>query len=71
MTPQDVDLGAVCAAAGVGHRRVERMTAFDEALHDARAAGGIRVVEVAAPAERSRRQRAEVRAAVDAALAEP
>lgn len=70
VTPQDVDLGAVCAAAGVGHQRVERMTAFDEALHDARDAGGIRVVEVPVPAERSGRQRTEVRTAVDAALAE-
>jgi hypothetical protein len=45
------------------------MTAFDEALNEARAAGGIRVVEVAVPAERSRRQRIEVHGAVDTALA--
>jgi 2-succinyl-5-enolpyruvyl-6-hydroxy-3-cyclohexene-1-carboxylate synthase len=70
VTPHHVDLGAVCVAAGVGHQRVERMTAFDGAVQDARAAGGIRVIEVAADAERSRRQRAEVQAAVDTALAE-
>ena len=70
VTPQDVDIGAVCAAAGVGHHRVGQMSAFDGALRDARDAGGIRVIEVAVPAERSRRQRAEVRAAVDAAIAE-
>ncbi len=70
VTPQDVDIGAVCAAAGVGHHRVEQMSAFDGALRDARDAGGIRVIEVAVPAERSRRQRAEVQAAVDAAIAE-
>jgi 2-succinyl-5-enolpyruvyl-6-hydroxy-3-cyclohexene-1-carboxylate synthase len=69
VTPQDVDLRAVCAAADVGHHRVERMTAFDDALRDARAAGGIQLVEVTTPAERSRRQRADVQAAVDAALA--
>ena len=45
------------------------MSAFDGALRDARDAGGIRVIEVAVPAERSRRQRAEVQAAVDAAIA--
>ena len=70
VTPQDVDIGAVCAAAGVGHHRLEKMSAFDGALRDARDAGGIRVIEVAVHAERSRRQRAEVQAAVDAALAE-
>ena len=31
VTPQDVDLAALCAAAGVGHTRVERMSAFDGA----------------------------------------
>jgi 2-succinyl-5-enolpyruvyl-6-hydroxy-3-cyclohexene-1-carboxylate synthase len=70
VTPQDVDLGALCAAAGVGHRRVERMSALAEAMHDARGVEEIRVVEVVVPAERSRRQRVDVRAAVDAALAE-
>ena len=70
VTPQDVDIEAVCAAAGVGHRRVEQMSAFDGALRAASDAGGIRVIEVVVPAERSRRQRAEVRAAVDAAIAE-
>ena len=70
VTPQDVDLGAVCAAAGVGHRPVARMTAFDEALREARAAGGVRVIEVTARADRSRRQRAEVQTAVEAAVAE-
>jgi 2-succinyl-5-enolpyruvyl-6-hydroxy-3-cyclohexene-1-carboxylate synthase len=70
VTPQDVDLGAVCTAAGVGHQRVERMTAFDAALHAARDAGGIRVVEVVASAERSRGRRAEIVEAVNVALAE-
>jgi 2-succinyl-5-enolpyruvyl-6-hydroxy-3-cyclohexene-1-carboxylate synthase len=70
VTPQDVDIGAVCAAAGVEHDRVERMSAFDGVLRDPRDTRGIRVIEVAVPAERSRRQRAELQAAVDAAIAE-
>jgi 2-succinyl-5-enolpyruvyl-6-hydroxy-3-cyclohexene-1-carboxylate synthase len=70
VTPQDVDLGALCAAAGVGHRRVEQMSALDEAVRDAQGAGGIRVIEVPVPAQRSRRQRADVQAAVDAAITE-
>ena len=70
VTPQDVDIEAVCAAAGVGHDRVERMSAFDGTLSDARDVEGIRVIEVAVPAERSRVQRAEFQAAVDAAIAE-
>ena len=70
VTPHAVELGAVCAAGGVGHRRVEGMKAFGEALVDARATGGIQVVEVAADAARSRAQRTEVQQAVDAALAD-
>jgi 2-succinyl-5-enolpyruvyl-6-hydroxy-3-cyclohexene-1-carboxylate synthase len=70
VTPQDVNIGAVCAAAGIGHHLLEQMSALDEAVRDARNAGGIRVIEVAVPAERSRRQRLEVRAAVDAAIDE-
>jgi 2-keto-3-deoxy-6-phosphogluconate aldolase len=38
-------------------------------VSEAHAAGGIRVIEVPTPAERSRQQRVDVRAAVDAALA--
>jgi 2-succinyl-5-enolpyruvyl-6-hydroxy-3-cyclohexene-1-carboxylate synthase len=69
VTPHDVDLGAVCAAAGVGHARLERMSDLGGAVDEARVAGSIRVIEVPAPADRSRQQRIDVRAAVDAALA--
>ncbi len=69
VTPQDVDLAALSAAAGVGHARIERMSDLASVFNEARSAGGIRVIEVPAPAERSRRQRIDVRAAVDAALA--
>jgi 2-succinyl-5-enolpyruvyl-6-hydroxy-3-cyclohexene-1-carboxylate synthase len=68
VTPQDVDLAALSAAAGVGHARLERMSDLPTIAGEARAAGGIRVIEIPAPAERSRRQRIEVRAAVDAVL---
>jgi 2-succinyl-5-enolpyruvyl-6-hydroxy-3-cyclohexene-1-carboxylate synthase len=71
VTPQDVDLAALSAAAGVGHERLERMSDLANIVSEAHAAGGIRVVEVPTPAERSRRQRIDVRAAVDAALAGP
>ena len=69
ITPQDVDLAALSAAAGVGHARLERTSDLANVVGEARAAGGIRVIEVPTPAERSRRQRIDVRAAVDIALA--
>jgi 2-succinyl-5-enolpyruvyl-6-hydroxy-3-cyclohexene-1-carboxylate synthase len=69
VTPHDLDIGGLCAVAGVGHLRVDQMSAFDAALVDARKADGIQLVEVPVPAERSREQRAAVQAAVDAALA--
>jgi 2-succinyl-5-enolpyruvyl-6-hydroxy-3-cyclohexene-1-carboxylate synthase len=69
VTPQDVDLAALSTAAGVGHARVERMSDLANIVGQARTAGGIGVIEVPTPAERSRQQRIEVRAAVDAALA--
>jgi len=53
----------------VGHVRLERMSDLGNAVDGARVAGGIRVIEVPAPAERSRGQRDDVRASVDAALA--
>ena len=71
VTPQEVDLAALSAAAGVGHTRVERMSDLVGAVRDAEAGGGIRVIEVPTPSERSRRQRIDVRAAVDATLADP
>jgi len=69
VTPQDVDLAALSAAAGVGHARLEQMSELSDAVGRAQAAGGIRVIEVPTPAERSRAQRIDVRAEVDSALA--
>ena len=71
VTPHDVDLAALSVAAGVGHTRVERMPDLVGAVRDAEAGGGIRVIEVPTPSEQSRQQRIDVRAAVDAALADP
>jgi 2-succinyl-5-enolpyruvyl-6-hydroxy-3-cyclohexene-1-carboxylate synthase len=68
VTPHDVDLAALSTAAGVGHVMLERMSDLANAVGDAQVAGGIQVIEVPTPAERSRRQRIDVRAAVDAAL---
>lgn len=67
VTPHGVDLGAVCAAAGVAHERVERMSALGPAL--ARSHGGIRVIEVVVDAKRNRDQHAHVPVAVEVALA--
>ncbi|MGZ4110761.1 MAG: 2-succinyl-5-enolpyruvyl-6-hydroxy-3-cyclohexene-1-carboxylic-acid synthase, partial [Actinomycetota bacterium] len=64
VTPHGIDLGAVCAAAGAGHERVERADAFLPAVERAAKAGDVRVVEVAIEAARNRVRREEVRAAV-------
>ena len=69
VTPQDVDLAALGAAAGVGHTLVAQMSDLAGAVSEAQAAGGIRLIELPTPAERSRRQRIDVRTVVDAALA--
>ena len=69
VTPHTVDIGGVCAAAGAGYERVERASELLPALDRAAGAGrGIRVVDVTVDAELGLRRRAELRAAVDAAL---
>ena len=70
VTPHRVDLGAVCAAAGVGHERALRSDDLLPAVQRAARARGIRVVEVTIDPERGRDRRAEVRAAVARTLAE-
>ncbi|HET6791768.1 MAG TPA: 2-succinyl-5-enolpyruvyl-6-hydroxy-3-cyclohexene-1-carboxylate synthase, partial [Actinomycetota bacterium] len=70
VTPHTVDIGGLCRAAGAGHERVERAPDLLPALDRAAGAGrGIRVVEVVVDAELGLRRRAELRSAVDAALA--
>ena len=67
-TPHGLDLGAICAASGTDHERVERMNDFDGALERARRAPGVRVVEVVIDLERNRRRHAEIQGAVDDAV---
>jgi 2-succinyl-5-enolpyruvyl-6-hydroxy-3-cyclohexene-1-carboxylate synthase len=69
ITPHAVDIGGLCAAAGAGHERVERASVLLPALDRAVGAGGLRVVEVMVDADLGLRRRAELRDAVDRALA--
>ncbi len=68
MTPHATDIGAVCAAAGAGHERVEHAAAFLPAVERAAREGGVRVVEVVVDPELNRARRGEVRTAVEDAL---
>jgi 2-succinyl-5-enolpyruvyl-6-hydroxy-3-cyclohexene-1-carboxylate synthase len=68
LTPHGVDLGAVCAAVGVRHERVDHSDDFIPALERARTNGGIAVVEATIDVERQRRRRADLSSAIDAAL---
>jgi len=69
LTPHPADIGAVCAAARVGHQRVDRSGALLSVLEDAARAGGVQVVEVAADPALQRARRTEVRDIVSATLA--
>jgi 2-succinyl-5-enolpyruvyl-6-hydroxy-3-cyclohexene-1-carboxylate synthase len=69
VTPQEVDIGKVCGAAGAGHERVERGSDLSPALDRAAGAGGLNVVEVMVDAELGLRRRREMADAVDTALA--
>jgi 2-succinyl-5-enolpyruvyl-6-hydroxy-3-cyclohexene-1-carboxylate synthase len=69
VTPYAVDMGGVCAAAGAGHRRVERASDLRPALDQAAGAGGLQVVEVIVDAELGLRRRRELHEATDRVLA--
>jgi 2-succinyl-5-enolpyruvyl-6-hydroxy-3-cyclohexene-1-carboxylate synthase len=68
LTPHGVDVGAVCAAAGAGHSRVERAADLVPAVRSGLAAGGLHIVRVMIDAERDRRRRTQLHTAVDDAL---
>jgi len=69
VTPHPADIEAVCVAARVGHRRVDRSRDLVPALELAARTGGVQVVEVTADPQLQRRRRAEVHDAVTAVLA--
>ena len=69
VTPHSIDIGGLCGVAGAGHERVERASKLWPALDRAAGAGGLNVVEIIVDAELGLRRRAELRDAVDAALA--
>ncbi len=58
----------MCAAARVGHARVDRATQLVAALDDAARAGGIQVVEVTVDPERGLALRRQLREAIAEAL---
>jgi 2-succinyl-5-enolpyruvyl-6-hydroxy-3-cyclohexene-1-carboxylate synthase len=68
-TPHGLSLGALSAAAGVGHERIERASELVPAIEAARAAGGVRIVEAPIDRDGNLRRRAEIHDAVAAALA--
>jgi 2-succinyl-5-enolpyruvyl-6-hydroxy-3-cyclohexene-1-carboxylate synthase len=68
-TPHGLSLGALSAAAGVGHERIERASELIPAIEAARAAGGVRIVEAPIDRDGNLRRRAELRGAVADALA--
>jgi 2-succinyl-5-enolpyruvyl-6-hydroxy-3-cyclohexene-1-carboxylate synthase len=67
-TPQDLDLGAICDAAGVGHARVTRGEDVVPAVTRAAADEGIDVVEVMSDRATTLERAGALHAAVDAAL---
>jgi 2-succinyl-5-enolpyruvyl-6-hydroxy-3-cyclohexene-1-carboxylate synthase len=68
-TPHDIDLGAVAAAVGIAHARVERADELVPALKDSTARGTVRLIEVAVDPRLTVARYAGVRGAVAAALA--
>jgi 2-succinyl-5-enolpyruvyl-6-hydroxy-3-cyclohexene-1-carboxylate synthase len=69
VTPHGLDLGALAAAAGVGHELAHRPDRLPDAVRRASMAGGVRIVEVPIDRHAGMRIRADVRDAVRQTLA--
>ncbi len=67
-TPHDQDIGALCAAAGAGHARVERAADLTTAIEAVAGSSGIQVVEVASDRRLNVERHEQVRTAVARAL---
>jgi len=67
-TPHGIDIGAVCAAAGVGHARVDRAAELRPALDASADATGIQVIEVSSDRATNVGRHEEVAATVASAL---
>jgi 2-succinyl-5-enolpyruvyl-6-hydroxy-3-cyclohexene-1-carboxylate synthase len=68
VTPHGLDLARLADVSGAGYERIERAGDLVPAVERAAAAGGVRIVEVPIDRERSIARRAEVAAAVAAAV---
>ena len=69
-TPPPIAIGDVCAAARVGHARVDTADGLIPALGEAAVRGGVQVLEVVVDAEAGLVRREELRAAVADAIAD-
>ncbi len=67
-TPHGIDLESLCAAARIGHVRVNDMSDLPNALERSTTSGGVQLVEVMVDAERNRIQHTEIQQLVDSAL---
>jgi 2-succinyl-5-enolpyruvyl-6-hydroxy-3-cyclohexene-1-carboxylate synthase len=71
LTPHGTDLGALCAAAGAGHEKIDRADDLVPAIERAHGAGGVHVIEVPSDRDENLRRHAEVHGAVANALGRP
>ncbi|PID38290.1 MAG: 2-succinyl-5-enolpyruvyl-6-hydroxy-3-cyclohexene-1-carboxylic-acid synthase [Proteobacteria bacterium] len=69
VTPQAVDVAALCAAAGVAHQRVDALEQLEPALAEAVATAGVRVVQVKVDRQASGEARRSLWRRCEAALA--
>ncbi len=70
LTPQRVDLGALCEAAGARHARVDALGALREAIEAMKGQSGVRVIEAVVDRSLNMQRHAEAWEAVAEALGE-